>query len=270
VPRIIDALLVAGYQRLPYWFFVHGRNHITLQCSRRGMSMLAPPDVWDAYTDLFNLGDGEIIAGRLERLGWRRRLSYGFTGPGAAVTIMSSAITGSEMALDIRGPKPALVRAALDSLGVAQHADDVGQDTRASARTVPDVTTHSLVHAEVYLPSAFTGVIVAARDTQADDTLCHVQHADGMVEQYWRTDLELVTEQQTKLCRCGQRMIYQGFASRTISKAAVSLPANWPQPNEREQPPPHVAATVFLTMSLPSPSATLCATACPTLIWRSF
>ncbi len=31
-------------------------------------------------------------------------------------------------------------------------------------------------------------------------------------------------------------MIYQGFASRTISKAAVNLPANWPHPDEREQP----------------------------------
>ncbi len=106
VPRIIDALLVAGEQRLPHWFFVHGRNHITLQYLRRGMSILAPPDVWDAYTDLFNMGDGEVIAGRLDRLGWRRRPSYGFTGPGAAVTIMSSAVMGSELWLDIRGPSP--------------------------------------------------------------------------------------------------------------------------------------------------------------------
>jgi hypothetical protein len=67
VPRIIDALLVAGYQRLPHWFFVHGHNHITLQYSGRGMSILAPPDVWDAYTALFNCGDGEGIAGRLDR-----------------------------------------------------------------------------------------------------------------------------------------------------------------------------------------------------------
>ncbi len=129
VPRIIDALLVAGYQRLPHWFFVHGRNHITLQYSRRGIRILAPPDVWDAYTDLFNRGDGEVIAGRLERLGWRHRPSYGFTEPGAAVTIMSSAVTGSEMWLDIRGPKPHLVRAALEPLGVAHLADEVGQET---------------------------------------------------------------------------------------------------------------------------------------------
>jgi hypothetical protein len=46
VPRIIDAHLVAGEQRLPHWFFVHGHNHITLQYSRRGMSILAPPDIW--------------------------------------------------------------------------------------------------------------------------------------------------------------------------------------------------------------------------------
>jgi hypothetical protein len=31
-------------------------------------------------------------------------------------------------------------------------------------------------------------------------------------------------------------MIYQGFASHTLSKAAVNLPANWPQGDEREQP----------------------------------
>ncbi len=57
-----------------------------------------------------------------------------------------------------------------------------------------------------------------------------------MIEQYWRTDLELVTEQHTKLCRCGQRMIYQGFASRTISKEAASLPIAWQPPDEHEQP----------------------------------
>ncbi len=74
------------------------------------------------------------------------------------------------------------------------------------------------------------------RDTSIGTILCHVQHTDGMIEQYWRTDLELVTEQQRKCCRCGQPMIYQGFASRMISKEAVKLPANWPQPDEREQP----------------------------------
>lgn len=83
---------------------------------------------------------------------------YGFTGPGAAVTIMSSAIPNSEMWLDIRGPKPALVRAALDPLGVAQLADEVGQETRCTQPTVPDVTAHPLVNAEVYLPSAYTGI----------------------------------------------------------------------------------------------------------------
>ena len=236
VPRIIDALLVAGYQRLPHWFFVHGHHHITLQYSRRGMSILAPPDVWDAYTDLLDLGDGEVIAGRLDRLGWRRRPSYGFTGPGAAVTIMSSAITGSEMWLDIRGPKPYLVRAALDPLGVERLADEVGQHVPGTQRTVPDVTAHPLVNVEVYLPNAYTGVIVAARDTHAGNTLCHVQHADGMIEQYWRTDLELVTEQYTKHCRCGQPTIYQGFASHTISKEAVRLRPRGRHPDEREQP----------------------------------
>jgi hypothetical protein len=60
--------------------------------------------------------------------------------------------------------------------------------------------------------------------------------SDGMIEQEWRTDLELVTPQHAKLCRCGQPMIYQGFTSRTISKEAMKLPANWPQPDEREQP----------------------------------
>ncbi len=64
VPRIIDALLVARYTRLPHWFFGYGRNHITLQYGRRGMSIVAPPDVWDEDTNLFNLGDGEVIAGR--------------------------------------------------------------------------------------------------------------------------------------------------------------------------------------------------------------
>jgi hypothetical protein len=139
--------------------------------------------VWDAYTDLFNLSDPEIIAGRLDRLGWRRRPSYGFTGPGAAVYIMSSTMTGSEMWLDVRGPKPAIMHAAFDSLGVAHLADAVGQEPRTSQRIVPDVTAHPLVHAGVYLPSAYTGVIVAARDTQAGITLCQVQHADGMIEQ---------------------------------------------------------------------------------------
>jgi hypothetical protein len=183
VPHIIDALLVAEYKHLPHWCFVHGRNHITLQYGRRGMSIVAPPNVWAEDTNLFDLGDGEVIAGRLERLGWRRRPSYGFTGPGAAVTMMSSATTGSELWLDIRGPKPYLVRAALDPLGVAQLTDVMGQEPRTAQRTAPDVTAHPLVSAEVYLPSAYTGVIVAARDTPSGSTLCHVRHADGMIEQ---------------------------------------------------------------------------------------
>jgi CDGSH-type Zn-finger protein len=57
-----------------------------------------------------------------------------------------------------------------------------------------------------------------------------------MIEQYWRTDLELVTEQQRKCCRCGQPMIEQGFASRTLSKEAASLPIAWQPPNEHEEP----------------------------------
>jgi hypothetical protein len=149
---------------------------------------------------------------------------------------MSSAITGSEMWLDIHGPKPHLVRAALDPLGAERLADDAPPHAPATQPTVPDVTAHPLVNAEVYLPSAYTSVVVAARATHPGNTLCHVRHADGMIEQYWRTDLELTTDQQTKCCRCGQPMIYQGFASRTISKEAVTLPANGPQPDEHEQP----------------------------------
>jgi hypothetical protein len=110
------------------------------------MSILAPPDVWDAYADLFDLGDGEVIAGRLERLGWRRRPSYGFTGPSAAVTIMSSAIPDSELWLDIRGPKPHLVRAALDPLGVERLAEEVGQEGHTSQRTVSDVTASTRMY----------------------------------------------------------------------------------------------------------------------------
>lgn len=124
MPRIIDALLLAGYQRWPHWFFVHGLHHITIQCSRRGLSILAPPDVWDAYVELFNHGDGEVIAARLDRLGWRRRPSYGFSGPGAAVYLMSNAVTDDELWLEIRGPKPYLVRAALDQLGIERLTDD--------------------------------------------------------------------------------------------------------------------------------------------------
>jgi hypothetical protein len=107
---------------------------------------------------------------------------------------MSSAITGSELWLDLRGPTPHFVRAALDSLGVARVADEVGQEGRSTQQTVPDVTIHPLVQAQVYLPSASTGVGVAARETHAGNTLCHVQHTDGMIEQEWRTDLEVVTD----------------------------------------------------------------------------
>ena len=58
-----------------------------------------------------------------------------------------------------------------------------------------------------------------------------------MIDQYWCTDLEMVmTDAYVKVCQCGQPMIYQGFASRTISKEAVNLPANGPHPDERAQP----------------------------------
>ena len=97
--------------------------------------------------------------------------------------MMSSAITGSEMWLNIRGPKPYLVRAALDPLGIEPLEDNGAQEGHGTKRTMPDVTAHPLVAAEVYLPSAYTGVIVAARDTQTGTTLCHVRHADGIIEQ---------------------------------------------------------------------------------------
>jgi hypothetical protein len=96
---------------------------------------------------------------------------------------MSSAITGSELWLDIRGPKPSRVRAALDPLGIERLTDDPTPHALTTQRTVPDVTTHPLGQAEVYLPSAYTGVIVAARATHACTTLCHVRHAAGMIEQ---------------------------------------------------------------------------------------
>ena len=54
---------------------------------------------------------------------------------------------------------------------------------------MPDVTAHPLVQAEVYLASASTGVVVGARETHVGTTLCHVRHADGMIDQYWRTDI---------------------------------------------------------------------------------
>jgi hypothetical protein len=57
-----------------------------------------------------------------------------------------------------------------------------------------------------------------------------------MIEQKWRTDLEEVTEQQTKRCRCAQPMSEQNFAARTISTVAVNLPATEPQRDAREQP----------------------------------
>ncbi len=57
-----------------------------------------------------------------------------------------------------------------------------------------------------------------------------------MIEQYWRTDLEPVTEASAKRCHCGQPMIYQGFASRTISQEAVRLRPRGRQPDERAQP----------------------------------
>jgi hypothetical protein len=122
VPRIVDALTAAGYQRLPHWFLVHGRTSIIIQCSRRGHRVFAPPELWEAYPGLLDLGDPAEIARLLDIIGWHRRPSYGFSGPGAAVSIMSGAISDGEYSLEIRGPKPHLVRAVLAPLGVEQGA----------------------------------------------------------------------------------------------------------------------------------------------------
>lgn len=200
MPRILDTLMLAGYQRMPHWFFMYGLHHIIIQYSRRGMGILAPPDVQDAYADLFDLGDGEQIAGRLARLGWRRRPSYGLSGPGAAVYIMSNTITDSELWLEIRGPKPHLVRSALAPLGVeeleaaaATGEQPHGNTIRGSQRTILDVTTHALVNREVYLPNAHIGMIVAARDYASGVALCYIRLPDGLIETYRSTDLERVT-----------------------------------------------------------------------------
>ena len=244
VPRILDMLMLAGYQRMPHWFFVHGPHHIIIQYSRRGMSILAPPDVQNAYADLFDIGDGDQIAGQLARLGWRRHPSYGLSGPGAAVYIMSNAITDDELWLEIRGPKPHLVRAALDPLGVEHGAgvkEQTGHTRAHPARatptlTLPNVTAHALVTTEVYLPDAQTGVIVGARAYAPGVTLCYVRLQNGMIDIYRSTDLERITGASPIVCVCGHPMTYYGFAPRTISKEAASLPADWRPPAYREEP----------------------------------
>ncbi len=143
---------------------------------------------------------------------------------------------GSELWLDIRGPKSHLVRAALDPLGVAQLTDDPTPHAPATQRTVPDVTAHPLVQAEVYLPSAYTGVVVAARDTPSGITLCHVRHADGMIEQslaHRRRASSRATSQALSLRatndRSGVRVPYdqQGgsFAACVLAATRRALPA---------------------------------------------
>ncbi len=97
--------------------------------------------------------------------------------------LMSNAVTDDERWLEIRGPKLHFVRAALDPLGVERPADDMAHEGRKTQRTVPDVTAHPLVTTEAYLPSAYTGIIVVARDTHISTTLCHVRNVDGISEQ---------------------------------------------------------------------------------------
>ncbi len=244
VPRILDAFMLAGYLRVPHWFFVYGRDSIVLQSSQRGVSILAPPDVQDTYADLFDLYDPEVIAGRLTCVGWRRRPSYGFSGPGAAVSIMSGAMTDGQLSLEIRGSKPYLVRAALDPLGVEYGAgvkEQTGHTRAGCARAkptvaLPSVTAHLLVTTEVYLPDAQTGVIVGAREYASGVALYYVRLQGGMIEMYRSTDLERVTGAPQIVCACGQPMAYRGFVPRTISKEAASLPADWRPPGYQEEP----------------------------------
>jgi hypothetical protein len=221
---------------------VYGHNHITIQGSQRGVAILAPPNVHNTYADVFRLDNGEAIAGRLERWGWRRRPSYGFSGPGAAVYIMSGAITDGELWLEIRGPKPHLVRAALDPLEVELNANGEEHTVRTKEhpiranRTVSltDVTAHPLADTEVYLPNAQIGTIVAARDDTLEVALCYVHLPDGMIDMYRSTDLKLVTGAAPVTCPCGQHMAYQGLVPRTIRKGVASLPTDWRPRNYEE------------------------------------
>ncbi len=107
---------------------------------------------------------------------------------------MSSAIPSSEMWLDIRGPKPAIVRAALDPLGIERLADGTTPQAPTTQRTVPDATTHPLVGAEVYLPSAHTGkdaVNLPATwpqpDERAADARPGVERRQGVTVPVWGT-----------------------------------------------------------------------------------
>ncbi len=125
LPVVVDRLRAAGYREAPHWYLTkRGAGLLITPKTRRtgfDFRLWAAPAVLDAYGELFEQLPIETFVARLLRDGWQERYSLCLVGQKVAISIVESAgRTGTSYHLDIRGFRPQVVRALLESIGVAQ------------------------------------------------------------------------------------------------------------------------------------------------------
>jgi hypothetical protein len=122
---VVDRLRAAGYREAPHWYLTkRGAGLLITPKTLRtgfGFRLWAAPAVLDAYGDLFEHLPIEAFVAHLLRDDWQERYSLYLVGHKVAISIVESiGRAGTSYHLDIRGFRPQMVRALLESIGVEQ------------------------------------------------------------------------------------------------------------------------------------------------------
>lgn len=125
LPVVVERLRAAGYREAPHWYLTKRGTGLLIRPKTRrtgfGFRLWAAPAVLDAYSDLFERVPTSAFVAQLLRDGWQERYSLCLVGQKVAISIVESiGRAGTSYHLDIRGFRPQIVRALLDSIGVEQ------------------------------------------------------------------------------------------------------------------------------------------------------
>ena len=125
LPVVVERLRAAGYREAPHWYLKkRGAGLLITPKTLRtgfGFRLWAAPAFLDAYGDLFEQVPIEAFVAHLVRDGWQEHYSLCLVGQKVAISIVEGiGRTGTSYHLEIRGFRPQLVRALLESIGVAQ------------------------------------------------------------------------------------------------------------------------------------------------------
>ena len=125
LPVAVERLRAAGYREAPHWYLKkRGAGLLITPKTLRtgfGFRLWAASAALDAYGDLFKQLPIEAFVAHLLRDGWHQRYRLCLVGQKVAISIVESiGSVGTSYHLEIRGFRPQMVRALLESIGVEQ------------------------------------------------------------------------------------------------------------------------------------------------------